>query len=54
VNIDKIVKQCERLNSYSVRSRYPDEMIITEQQMQTAIIDAREILEFCLTFYPQK
>jgi HEPN domain-containing protein len=43
---DKILKQCERLNPYSVSPRYPNEKIITEQQMQIALTDAREVLEF--------
>jgi HEPN domain-containing protein len=52
-DIDKILTQCKRLNPYSVEPRYPNELMISEQQIQTAIVDAREIFEFCLPFYSQ-
>jgi HEPN domain-containing protein len=53
LNIDTILRQCEKLNPYSVSPRYPDEKIINEQQMKTALTDAREVLEFCLPFYKE-
>jgi HEPN domain-containing protein len=50
--IDTVAKQCDRLNQYSVAPRYPKEIVILEQQMRLALVDAREVLEFCLPFYP--
>ncbi|MDR1962761.1 MAG: HEPN domain-containing protein [Planctomycetaceae bacterium] len=50
--INKISKRCEKLNPYSVAPRYLKEIPIVEQQIRLALVDAREVLEFCLPFYP--
>jgi HEPN domain-containing protein len=50
--INKISKQCEKLNPYSVAPRYPNEIPIVEQQMRIALVHTHEVMGFCLPFYP--
>ncbi|GHV42222.1 hypothetical protein AGMMS49546_20130 [Spirochaetia bacterium] len=52
--IDTILIRCKDLNDYSVRPRYPDEIVITEDRMKKALADARAVMEFTRPFYPPK
>ncbi|GHU15252.1 hypothetical protein FACS1894163_01310 [Spirochaetia bacterium] len=52
--IDTILMCCKDLNDYSVRPRYPDEIVIDEARMKKALADARAVMEFTRPFYPPK
>ncbi|GAB7140264.1 hypothetical protein RsTz2092_02120 [Deferribacterales bacterium RsTz2092] len=43
---NSIVSHCQKLNKYSVNTRYPNESSNTEQDMQRAIADAQAVLNF--------
>jgi HEPN domain-containing protein len=45
-DFSKIAKACNALNPYSVHPKYPDEVNITERQMQKAIKCTEEIKSF--------
>jgi HEPN domain-containing protein len=45
-NISTIITQCDALDPFGVRPRYPREIAITEQKMQTAIQNAKAIFGF--------
>jgi HEPN domain-containing protein len=42
----EITEQCNRLNPYGVRAKYPDEIVIDENDAKEAIADAQFVMEF--------
>jgi HEPN domain-containing protein len=42
----EIIKECSSLTQYSVQPRYPDELEVTENDMNKALINARKIRDF--------
>ena len=44
--INEILLHCKSLNDYSVRPRYPDEIMISEDRMKKALADSKAIMEF--------
>jgi HEPN domain-containing protein len=52
--INTILICCKDLNDYSVRPRYPDEIVIDEDRMKKALADAKAVIEFTRPFYPPK
>ena len=49
----EILELCDYLNPYSVITRYPKEIIITEDMTKIAIDQALEIYNFCLAKIPE-
>jgi HEPN domain-containing protein len=54
LDINTILTPCKDLNDYSVRPRYPDEIVINEDRMKKALADAKAIMEFTRPLYSQK
>jgi len=50
--IEAIEEQCAKLNKYSISPRYPDEIEITDTQLQKAIADAKTVFEYVKRFFP--
>ena len=45
---DKMSKSCANLTAYGVQSRYPFEIEIIDSDMQKAIVDANDVMDFTL------
>ena len=50
----EISEKCSFLTGHAIQSRYPSEILIEKQDMDTAIMYAKEIREFMCTLYPDQ
>ena len=52
-NINAVWRACNILNQYGIQPKYPEEIEITEEDVQEALTCAKDILKFLKPLFPQ-